>query len=197
MGRWPAQERYAKAQALKALVDAPFPEEPRHTRAVARKLVSDYSENAATAPEDRRCPDFINGVVGMLLAQLSEREQFVLSRYLGLDGLDDNPTMKEVGRELGVSGTRVQQILHKGLRRLRHPAVLLKLGELRQYILPERARLRLLDEAREEREYEAQQAREEQQRKTASRTASNGAWWRYSDGSWVAGPPMRGAMKVV
>ena len=196
MGRWPAQERYAQRKALEALVAEPFPEEPRHTRIVARELVSDWSETMATAPDERRSPEVVREAVRLVLAQVSERERFVICRYLGLDGKDDGPTLKEIGKELGVSGTRVQYLLYHALERLRHPAVWLKLGDLRELVLPERSWVRWVKEEREERleaERAAQMERERQERQGVNRAA---AWWRYPGGRWVAGPPGPDAQKV-
>ena len=56
--------------------------------------------------------DFIDDYLGTL----SEREQMILRcRY------EQGMTYKDIGTELGISGSRVSQILYVALRRLRHP----------------------------------------------------------------------------
>lgn len=51
---------------------------------------------------------------------LTEKEQLVLSKRFGFDGPEQ--TLNEVGEYFGISGTRVQQIEAKALRKLRYPS---------------------------------------------------------------------------
>jgi hypothetical protein len=54
------------------------------------------------------------------LGTLTPREQRVLHLHLGLDGYPDAP-LREVAKQIGVGGNRVQQIERRAIRRLRHP----------------------------------------------------------------------------
>ena len=56
------------------------------------------------------------GLIDEYLGTLSEREQMILRRRY-----EQGMTYKDIGAELGISGSRVSQILHVALRRLRHP----------------------------------------------------------------------------
>ena len=56
------------------------------------------------------------GLIDEYLGTLSEREQMILRRRY-----EQGMTYKDIGTELGISGSRVSQILHVSLRRLRHP----------------------------------------------------------------------------
>ena len=64
------------------------------------------------------------------LGSLSEREQMILrSRY------EQGMTYKDIGAELGISGSRVSQVLHMSLRRLRHPV---RAKDISSYLKSER-----------------------------------------------------------
>lgn len=60
------------------------------------------------------------------LGSLSEREQMILRRRY-----EQGMTYKNIGTELGISGSRVSQILHVSLRRLRHPV---RAKDIRSYL---------------------------------------------------------------
>jgi hypothetical protein len=55
------------------------------------------------------------------LASLSPREAYVLKRRFGFGGAEA-ATFLDIGNELGVTSTRVQQLEDKALRKLRHPS---------------------------------------------------------------------------
>ena len=56
-----------------------------------------------------------------LMTTLKDREARVLRLYLGLDEWGQRSTYRAVGRVLKLTGSRVSQIFHKGLRKLRQP----------------------------------------------------------------------------
>lgn len=60
--------------------------------------------------------DEMNGL-NAALSSLSEREQEVLHLYY-----EEEKTLEEVGKVLGVGRERIRQIVAKGLRKLRHPS---------------------------------------------------------------------------
>lgn len=62
-------------------------------------------------------PYDINGSLAYVIAALTEREQTVLKRRY-----QERMTYKAIGEEFGCSGSRVQQILAKSLRKMRHPS---------------------------------------------------------------------------
>ena len=66
------------------------------------------------------------GLIGEYLGSLSEREQMILRRRY-----DQGMTYKDIGAELGISGSRVSRILHVSLRRLRHPV---RAKDIRSYL---------------------------------------------------------------
>ena len=60
---------------------------------------------------------------------LPPREAHVLKQYYGLDG-DDPCTLEEIGHSLGLSRERVRQLKERGLQRLRHRSVSVRLHAL-------------------------------------------------------------------
>ena len=69
--------------------------------------------------------------INRLLSSLTPREEKVIRmRY----GFDDNlpKTLEEVGLEFGVTRERIRQIESKAIRRLRHPARIKQLRELKE-----------------------------------------------------------------
>ena len=57
-----------------------------------------------------------------VLDGLLEREKYVLESRYGLIEGKIPTTLNDIGREIGVTGDRVQQIMARALRKLRHPA---------------------------------------------------------------------------
>lgn len=51
---------------------------------------------------------------------LPERERFIIIHRFGLEG--DPMSLEEIGQQLGLTRERVRQLLHKALRKLRHPS---------------------------------------------------------------------------
>ena len=53
---------------------------------------------------------------------LTEREQIVLTYYFGLTG-EDEMTLEEIGKKIGLTKERVRQIKEKSLKKLRAEAL--------------------------------------------------------------------------
>lgn len=64
----------------------------------------------------------IRTVIKMLMGTLTNREQNVLSDYFGL-GEEDEMTLEEIGKKLGLTKERVRQIKEKALKKLRAEAL--------------------------------------------------------------------------
>ena len=56
--------------------------------------------------------------VAKILAPLTEREQYILTKRFGLDG-QDSKVLREIGEDLGITKARVQQLEQSLLERLR------------------------------------------------------------------------------
>ena len=81
-------------------------------------VVAEPEDRSAPAPADAATLQQLREQVEDVLGRLSEREQRVLSLRFGLyDGR--SRTLKEVGRELGVTGERIRQIEARALRKFR------------------------------------------------------------------------------
>ena len=61
----------------------------------------------------------LRAAIDRVLGSLTSRQALVVRRYYGFEG--DGATYDELGRELGISGSRIQQIMSKALRELRRP----------------------------------------------------------------------------
>ena len=62
------------------------------------------------------------------LEELTEREKYVIERIYGLNEGKTPTTFKNVGSEIGATGTRTSQIMAKALRKLRNPSRVRKNG---------------------------------------------------------------------
>lgn len=69
-------------------------------------------------PEQLLLADEINQRLLDKINSLQERTAYALKRYYGLMG-DNQPTMRELGKEMGISVERVRQIMMRGTRRLK------------------------------------------------------------------------------
>lgn len=64
----------------------------------------------------------IKRTLDVLMDCLTDREKMVLSDYFGLTG-DDELTLEEIGKKLGLTKERVRQIKEKSLKKLRTEAI--------------------------------------------------------------------------
>jgi RNA polymerase sigma factor (sigma-70 family) len=111
-------------------------ERVREVREAMRELVSldrpvgrDGDGTMADVIPDRRAIDpaqsvLVNEVrsrIDAVLAELSDRERFILTLRYGLDGLPPR-TLDEVGAQMGVTRERARQVEKRALANLRHPS---------------------------------------------------------------------------
>lgn len=82
---------------------------------VSKMVSSDYRRNplmiATLSQQDNQ--------LAAVIDTLDDREKTVVLEYFGFNG--STKTFKEIGDDLSMSGTRVQQILNTALKKLRHP----------------------------------------------------------------------------
>ncbi len=69
-------------------------------------------------------------LIGILVRQLDEREQFIIKMRHGLSELGCKPTFDNLGKELGISKERVRQLEIRALDKLRTAAEACRLGDL-------------------------------------------------------------------
>ena len=67
--------------------------------------------------------------VGATIAQLDERERYILQRYFGLDG-EQPATLEEIGGRMGLTRERARQIKERALEKLRRPGQYAALQQL-------------------------------------------------------------------
>lgn len=122
----------AKKEALALHAEADLPRE-RFRRAEALEAVGEYTQDATTGFAEARRRSARRLAGRMLFEQLEGRERRVIEASFGLDG-NEPLTFREIGKELGVSGSRAMQIGEKALRKLRHPFWREAVGEVFQYV---------------------------------------------------------------
>jgi transcriptional regulator with XRE-family HTH domain len=71
--------------------------------------------------EPRKYDEGLSSALDRVLNTLKPRHQRILELRFGLDG-HDSRTLKEVGKEFGLTGERIREIERIGLRSLRHPS---------------------------------------------------------------------------
>jgi RNA polymerase sigma factor (sigma-70 family) len=81
-------------------------------------------------PLERVMARALRAEIDQLLESLSTREREVMTTRFGLDGRAPR-TLAEVGRRLGVTRQRVQQIEEEAMVKLRHPA---RCARLREFV---------------------------------------------------------------
>ncbi len=115
----------AGARKIFAAVDAAgfIFHESEQSRAVRSLLSAAFHYHVATAEEYEAQKEFsesqISAMEEFLRSNFSARDETVLKLCFGFDGRLPLHQI-EVGRQLGISGERVRQILERSLRRMRH-----------------------------------------------------------------------------
>lgn len=61
----------------------------------------------------------LNGALGEMLAELDERERFIVSNRFGLSGSGKQASYSRLGQRLGISKERVRQLANRALEKLR------------------------------------------------------------------------------
>jgi len=127
LGREPTPDEIARhagvngdrARSLAAAVLPPLPLDHR-VRAGGEETFADFLPDPGPPPEELAVRSSERRDIEKALSLLTPREERVLRLRFGLD--DGRPrTLREIGRELGLSGERVRQIEVRAIRRLRHP----------------------------------------------------------------------------
>jgi RNA polymerase primary sigma factor len=83
-----------------------------------RSLMNTLVDHLQSSPDADLLHESARGQVDNILSHLSEREQFVIRRYFGLDG-DEALTLDRIGSQIGVTRERVRQIKESALSKLR------------------------------------------------------------------------------
>ena len=134
----------------------------------------------------------LRAAIDRMIDTLTPREALVVRRYYGLEG--DGCTYGELGQQLGISGGRINQIIFKALRKLRHPSrcrILLPHIELETYRelqtaeeAAARAAEREAEEAEEairieelRQEAEERRDRDNRRRRIGDEIGSSDSWW--------------------
>jgi DNA-binding CsgD family transcriptional regulator len=76
--------------------------------------------STAPGPDEIAALHELRAAIDRTLGTLSPREAMIVRRYYGFVG--DGCTYVELGQQLGISGRRINQIIDKALRKLRHPS---------------------------------------------------------------------------
>lgn len=94
------------------------------------ELVELLVDHRQLLPEDEVTRHALCEAIDDVLAQLSDREAYVIRRRFGLNG-EMQSTLQEIGDHYDVTRERIRQIQEKALRRLRHPV---RSRKLRYYL---------------------------------------------------------------
>ncbi len=106
------------------------------TRYVLHENLLAYSELRALPAPGNMETEIIEiekrNTISELLGTLTPREQKVMSMYYGFNEEGISYEFAEIGKMLGVTSVRIQQIRNKTLRKLRHPSLSRKLKPFRK-----------------------------------------------------------------
>jgi RNA polymerase nonessential primary-like sigma factor len=95
-----------------ASVDAPLDDDPD------RSLLDAIADERNLGPEHILQRDDLQGLIGVWLNELNDKQREVVERRFGLSGREI-ATLEEVGADIGVTRERVRQIQVEALKRLR------------------------------------------------------------------------------
>ncbi|NKB71605.1 MAG: sigma-70 family RNA polymerase sigma factor [Candidatus Latescibacteria bacterium] len=84
-----------------------------------RTLLNTLVDTFQDAPDASVLRESAQTQVETVLGSLSDREQYVIRRYFGLDG-NEAQTLDQIGHLIGVTRERVRQIKESALSKLRH-----------------------------------------------------------------------------
>lgn len=85
--------------------------------------------DTAKTPLERLMDKDDYDLIQMALASLPPRVERILRLYFGFYGSNDKVACREIGEQMGLSSSRTQQLLTRGIKQLRHPAVVKVLRE--------------------------------------------------------------------
>jgi len=88
-------------------------------------------DESQESPDESVVRDSVGAVLNSVMECLNERELRILNLYYGLKGYN-SMTLEEIGEELGVTRERVRQLRDHALDKLRHPARIGLLREIRE-----------------------------------------------------------------
>lgn len=138
-GKHPKQKLRPMCQRLAEILDHPvdwlFPADLysiEWPRMVAREVSAHRFISLAAARSDKQLAlpasqedtvmqEELRDMISAALDTITPRERHVLSMRFGLDGEDEH-TLGQVGKQLGVGIERIRQIEAKAIRKLRHPS---------------------------------------------------------------------------
>jgi RNA polymerase primary sigma factor len=86
---------------------------------VDNNVEEEYIDNSSM---DELKTDELKKVIYSLIDCLTEREQYVISEYFGLN-TKEGLTLEEIGKNMGLTKERVRQIKEKALKKLRSEAL--------------------------------------------------------------------------